>query len=135
VRARPKAARFARRLHCLFLNQGQTKAVGYLNPGKMTNQQRIDNAKIDVEQMKQNPAEVGTVLVSFNGLKKKDFVKDLVTNRNVKVKRMYHAYKANKTHTGGYLLKDGETIDAALITYKKDLQDGIKRHGTTVWLS
>lgn len=107
-------------------NQGQTKAVGYLNPGKMTTQQRIENAKMDEQQMKQTPEEESTVLVSFNGLQKKDVVRDMVTNRNLKVNRMYHAFIANKTHTGGYLLKDRETIEAALATYEKDLQEGIK---------
>lgn len=111
----------------LFLfNPEQTKATSLLNPGKITTQQRIDNAKIDVEQMRKNPEEESSALVSFNGLKKKEFVRDLLQARNLKVKQMHHAFQANKIHTGGYLLKDGENVDEALATYEKDLKEGLK---------
>lgn len=93
-----------------------------LNPGKMTAEERINHFKGDLEDLKANPTAQNTVLISLDSLKNKEFVRQLVSNRDVKVNKLFHAFPAaHNTISGLYVARSNETLDQSLADYETQI--------------
>jgi hypothetical protein len=97
----------------LYANADNLKKPDVLPIGKMSNSERIARAGSQLERMKGKPEEVSTVLVSFDKLQDKDFVRGLTSKHNLRVDQVYFTIPISEgpTTRGGFVV--GDDMEAA----------------------
>lgn len=68
------------------------------NYKKLSAEERVLQSKKDIEEMRKNPDRESHVLVSFDNLLNKEFIKELEVINNLHVLQIYHAYIADKKY-------------------------------------
>jgi hypothetical protein len=92
----------------LYHNASAAKRSELNSIGKLSDTERITRANVKFQGLVDKPQEVSTALISFEQLEDKDFIKNLIADKNLTVKQVYFAIPVSKgpTTRGGFIPKN-----------------------------